>query len=233
MALSVLATTWSSYALGWWLGVPLLVPLLNAAAGFPFMYAALRAGRLARAVALMLVWAAAMALAATALSWWDPARAGTLFLHGAAYRAEMFEWVRTGAGVESDPARFVPQHAVHVAVFCVLALVSGSLLAMPMGAVLMNYMGVYAGGLGAESGRPLTTMVLAWPPWALVRVGSFVVLGVVLAAPLLGRAGGFPFSLARARRWLLAAGAGLLVDIALKWALAPSWRRWLAALVGW
>lgn len=231
--LVVVATTWLSYALGWRLAVPLAMPLLNTAAAFPFLYRALRAGRLARAVGLMLVWAAAMAVAATGLSWWNPDRAGWLFVHGAQYRAEMFEWLRTGAGTESDPARFLPQHAWHAGLFCGLAILSGGIAAMPMGAVLMNYMGAYVGGLAAESARPLLTIVLAWPPWALLRVGAFVIVGVVLAAPLLARIGRFPFRIAEARPWLTAAGAGLVLDAGLKWQLAPVWRRWLAALVGW
>ena len=62
---------------------------------------------------------------------------------------------------------------------------------MPMGAVLMNYMGHYVGTLAAASGRPALTMVLGWHPWAVVRIVSFVALGVILSAPLLARLGGF------------------------------------------
>ncbi len=233
MMLLIAAGTWVSYGLAWWLAVPLAVPILNTAAAFPFLYAALRAGRLARAVAWMLVWAAAMAVAATAVSYWAPDEAGRLFLHGAAYRAEMFEWVRTGLGRESNPARFLPQHAWHAGLFALLALASGGLLAMPMGAVLMNYMGAYVGGLAAESSRPLATALLAWSPWALLRVVSFVILGVALAAPLLARVGRSPFEPRRARPWLLAAAGGLVLDVVLKWRLAPLWRRWLSGLVGW
>ena len=63
---------------------------------------------------------------------------------------------------------------------------------MPMGAVLMNYMGHYVGTLAAAEPRvrPLT-MMLAWHPWAVIRVISFVIIGVVLSAPLLSRLGRF------------------------------------------
>ena len=35
-----------SYAIGWLIGIPILVPILNTLASFPFMVDALRRGRL-------------------------------------------------------------------------------------------------------------------------------------------------------------------------------------------
>lgn len=132
----VAAGTALSYAIGWALGVRLLLPILNTLPALPFLYASLRRGRVKEAIARMLAWAAALAVCATVLSYWRPADTERLFINGAAYREEMFAWVRIGEGREGDPARFVPQHAAHAAGFCVLSLASGSLLSMPMGAVL-------------------------------------------------------------------------------------------------
>src|SRR5436305_3706166 len=104
---------------------------------------------------------------------------------------------------------------------------------MPMGAVLMNYMGHYVGTLAGASRHPILTMVLGWHPWAVIRIVSFVVIGVVLSAPVWS-------GLARARvdrrlavRLLAYAAAGLLVDIVLKTLLAPAWHRLLLRTVGW
>ena len=97
----------------------------------------------------------------------------------------------TGRGAESDPARFIPQQAAHAGVFAALALVSGGVLALAMGAVLMNYMGHYVGTLAAASAHPLPVLVLGWHPWAVIRIVSFVTIGVVLSAPLLSWLGGF------------------------------------------
>ena len=57
----------------------------------------------------------------------------------------MFAWVMTGQGAESTPSQFIPQQPAHAALFAALALATGGVAAMPMGAVLMNYMGHYVG----------------------------------------------------------------------------------------
>src|SRR5205814_4711766 len=101
------------------------------------------------------------------------------------------------------------------------------------GAVLMNYMGHYVGTLAGASARPALTMILGWHPWAVIRVISFVVIGVVLAAPLLSRVWNFKIEWVMSRRLLAWAAAGLLVDVMLKAALAPTWQRLLVTLVGW
>ena len=78
---------------------------------------------------------------------------------------------------------------------------------------------------------PLETVLLfGWQPWALCRVAAFVVLGVVLAEPLLARLKGYPYrGLSSARRYLAWAAAGIAADWILKAALAPAWREALAA----
>jgi hypothetical protein len=110
---------------------------------------------------------------------------------------------------------------------------TGSLLAMPLGAVLMNYMGYYVGALGAASLQPIRAMALAWVPWALIRIASFVVLGVVLGGVMLGKLFGFTYPLRAQWRWLLLAACGLVADVVLKWALAPWWRTLIRSAAGW
>jgi hypothetical protein len=233
MFLAIVAGTAVSYALGWAIGIPALLPILNTLASFPFMAAALRRGELARAVTRMLVWALAMGVCATLLSYARPWQSGELMLRGAAYRTEMFTWVMTGRGDESTPSRFIPQQAGHAALFTALAFATGGVAAMPMGAVLMNQMGHYVGALAAASRHPAATMLLAWPPWAIVRVASFVVLGVILSAPLLGRTFGYRVDWAAARPLAAWACGGLACDVVLKTALAPAWQRLLLRVVGW
>lgn len=231
-ALAIVALTALSDAVALAIGVPALVPLLNTLAAFPFMYASLGRGQVAQAIARMLVWAAVLGASATILAYARPLQTARLFLHAPAYEREMLAWVLTGQGAESDPARFIPQHAADAAIFCGLSLTTGGAAAMPMGAALMNYMGHYVGALAARSPRPLPTAVLAWHPWALVRIASFVTLGVLLAGPLLSRIGRFPFQLRAHTRLFGAAAVGLILDVLLKWMLAPAWRRLLAGLLG-
>ena len=180
----LIAGTVLSYALAWLIGVPALVPILNALPAFPFLHLSLRERRTGRAVAQMLLWAAVLAVCSTFISYKYPIRAGRLFLNGEAYRREMFFWVQTGVGAESDPAQFIPAHAQHAAVFCGLSFSTASVVSMAMGALLMNYMGAYVGSLAAVSRHPLLTALAAWVPWSVIRMASFVVLGVVLAGPL-------------------------------------------------
>jgi hypothetical protein len=230
---AIVCGTALSYGIGIAIGVPALVPVLNTIPAFPFMIAALRRGQVGDAVARMLTWAAALAVCATTAAYLAPAETARIFWHGDAYRREMFEFVLTGRGAEGDIRRFLPQHAAHAVAFSGLALASGSVLAMPLGAALMNYMSYYVGALGAASLRPLQAMALAWVPWAIVRVASFVTLGVVLGGPVLARVVGFDYRLRDQGRLIAVALAGLAIDVALKWALAPSWRGLIRAAAGW
>jgi hypothetical protein len=233
IAVAIVAATAISYVLGWGLGIPILVPILNTLAGVPFMVLALRRGNLQLAIVRMLLWALTMGVVATLLSYARPAQTDTLFLRGEAYRTEMFAWVLTGTGAESTPSQFIPQQAGHALFFSGLALATGGMVAMAMGAVLMNYMGHYAGALAASSARPMLTMLLAWHPWAVIRVISFVVIGVILSTPLLTRIARVRIDWSAARPLLLAAYGGLVIDVVLKALLAPAWQRLLLRVVGW
>jgi hypothetical protein len=233
IAVAIVTATLLSYVPGWALGIPILVPILNTLASVPFMVLALRRGRLQLAVVRMLLWALTMGVAATLLSYARPAQTDALFLRGETYRTEMFAWVMTGAGAESTPSQFIPQQAEHAVIFSALALATGGVAAMAMGAVLMNDMGHYAGALAASSARPMLTMLLAWHPWAVIRVISFVTIGVVLSAPVLSRIARVRVDWSAARPLLLAAYGGLVIDVVLKALLAPAWQRLLLRVVGW
>jgi hypothetical protein len=231
--LIIVAATVFSYALGWAIGIPILVPILNTLASFPFMVLALKRGDVRGAVGRMLLWALAMGVTATLMSYARPEQTGLLFLRAQAYRTEMFNWVLTGTGPESTPSQFIPQQMGHAAMFAGLALATGGALGMPMGAVLMNYMGHYVGTLAETSAHPALTMLLAWHPWAVIRVISFVAIGVVLSAPVLSRIAKFHVDWNTARPLLAWAGAGLVLDVLLKALLAPAWQRLLLRSVGW
>jgi hypothetical protein len=227
IALIVVLAAVVSYPLGLGIGSPWLLPILNAAPAYAAMVVLLRRGELRRAAVVMLVWAAALAVAGTLTFALWPRSPGALILHGPEYRDEMFAWIRTGIGSEGSPRRFVPQHALHLAAFVVLSLVTASALSIAMGAVLMNYMGFYVASL-ARAGAPLWAVVLlGWQPWAIARVAAFSVLGVVLAQPLLRRLKATGEPAPSSTPLMTAAGAALLVDVVLKALLAPTWGLWL------
>ena len=231
----VIAVTVTSYIAGWSIGVPWLVPFLNAAWAWWTMARELRQGRLRRAITVMLVWAATMAVVSTAMAafgWSRTRDGGDLFLRPT-YRDEMITWVRTGVGAESLPSVFVPRHLAYAAVFCAVSAVTGGVLSMPMGAVLMNQMGEYVGAMAAGSASPVPSVIFGWHPWAIVRIVGFVIIGVVLSGVVLSRLMKFPFWLAAERRWLVTGAFLLVVDLILKWLLAPMWSQMLKRFAGW
>jgi hypothetical protein len=208
-------------------GGPFLLPVLATAAIHPFLARLVLRGRRAAAAAAALLWAAALSATLIAASARDPAAMAPVVAGGEAYREEMFAFLETGAGREADAARFLPQHALHLVLFCALTVVSGGLLGLALGAVLVGYMSFYVGALAAAGGAPILAYLCGWPPWAVLRVVAFVLLGVVLSDPLLRaaarRAGRVPPPTAGARRMVLAAAALLVADALLKALLAPSW----------
>lgn len=227
LALIVVLAAALSYPLGLALGIPWLLPLLNAAPAYAAMVALLLRGEQRRAVAVMLAWAATLAVVGTVTFAVWPRPPGELVVHGPEYRDEMFAWIRTGEGREGSARLFLPQHALHLAAFVGASLVSASALSIAMGAVLMNYMDFYVASL-ARAGAPLwAVLLLGWQPWAIARVAAFSVLGVVLAQPLLRRLSPRAPGSPSARPWMILAGAALLADVALKALLAPAWNVWL------
>ena len=232
-AAAIAGATGASYLAGWAIGVPVLVPVFNALAGYPFMIAPVLCRDLRLAIARMLVWAACMGACATGLAFARADTTARLFVNAAAYEREMVAWVRTGDGRESRPREFLPQHALHATVFAGLSIASGSALSMPMGAALMNYMGHYVGSL-AVRGRSRWLLLAGWHPWAVIRITSFVILGVVLSGPVLCAIGRTRWRWkGEALRWIAIAVAGLVADVLLKSVAAGVWNRLLTRLTGW
>lgn len=214
-------------------GNMLLFPLFCMAPAYPLMIRRLLAGQRGRAVCTMLVWAATLAPTSVMLSFWAPEQAAATVLRGEVYADEMFHWLRTGEGRESRPAEFLVEHAVHLVLFTVLSLATASLASIYFGTVLLNYMAYYVARVIQAADGDLLAGVMAWHPWSLVRVASFVVLGVVLAEPLLRRISGSNRVPGTGRgRWLFLVLAGLVLDAVVKAMLAPSWRQWLVRLTG-
>ena len=206
---------------------PILLPLLATLAIYPVLALLLAQGRRPAAAIATLLWAASLSASVIAMTARRPEAMEPVVLNGAAYRDELFDFIRTGQGRESDPASFVPQHVLHLGAFCALALVSAGLLGIALGAVLVGYMSFYVGSLAAAGGAPALAFALGWPPWAILRVVAFVLLGVVLAEPLLfaaiRRVRPAPRTTSGRRPWYLTAAALLLADVILKSMLAPGW----------
>jgi hypothetical protein len=203
-------------------GRPFVLPLLATAAIYPVFAALLLDGRAGAATGAALLWAAALSASIIAATARDPAALAPIVLNGPAYRDEMLAWVATGVGRESDPARFIPQHLMHLAAFVTLAVASAGLLGLLLGAVLVGYMSFYVGVL-ASGPQPLLGALCGWPPYAVIRVVAYVVLGTVLARPLLVRLARRPLPPLRTGRFVGLAAALLAADIVLKTLVAARW----------
>jgi hypothetical protein len=229
----VLATL-ASYPLGLWIGHPWLLPVLNALPAYVVLVHRLRKGERGGAVRAMVWWAAALALAGTIAFVWWPQPIGRVVADGPAYRNEMFRWIRTGLGSEGSIRLFLPEHLVVLGAFLVVGMGTGSAGALLMGAVLMNAMSFYVAAL-AKAGVPSWAVtLLGWTPWTIARVTAFATLGVVLAEPLVSLV--FPTAKERLKAgtraaYVVAAMSGILADWFLKFLLAPTWGRWLRALL--
>ena len=164
-----------------------MLPLLLTAPAIHGLWRYLGEGRRSEAVRLMLGWALALAVFGPIAMAVAPEAAETSIFRGAEYRDEMLAWLGTGEGSEGNLRLFLPVHLQRLALFVPLSLVSGGALGLLMGAVMLNFMDFFvASYAAAASGVPAA---LAWFPWALCRVAAFVILGVILAEPLVRRLG--------------------------------------------
>lgn len=201
--------------------MPLLAPLT---VWRPFCRA-VRAKRAGVAFAVALLWACLLSAGTVLMVELDPRTASRAIVNGETYRSEMFTWILSGEGRESDLRSFVPLHAAHFVAFLLLAAVSGGYLGLALGAYLVGYMSYFVGAFAAASGAPLLGALVAWVPWSVIRVLAFVLFGVLAARPVLLRRR-WPFE---RNEWVLASvGAfGLTADILLKATLAPAYARFL------
>jgi hypothetical protein len=209
-------------------GGPWLLPLAAPLTLYPAFARRVRERRYGAAWTLAMLWAALLSIGIIMLVMLRPALADRGILFGRVYRAEMAEWIRQGVGKEVSPSRFIPEHLLHLGAFVVLTLVSGGYLGLVLGAFLMAYMSYFVGSMAAASAQPLTAGVLAWVPWSVVRVMAFVLIGALLARPLLVRERRPSQWFGRREAWLLALGAaGIATDLVMKTLLAPWWGRLL------
>lgn len=217
--------------LPWLVALPFgswLLPLAAPLPLYPAFARRVRQRRYGAAWALAMLWAALLSVGVIVLVMVRPALAEQGVLHGSAYRAEMSEWVHHGVGKEVSPRRFVPEHLLHLGAFLVLTLVSGGYLGLVLGAFLMGYMSYFVGSFAAATSQPLTAGVLAWVPWSVIRVMAFVLLGTLLARPLIVRERRPSQWFGRREAWLFALGAaGIATDLVMKTLLAPWWGRLL------
>jgi len=214
------------FASGWKWSAPLV------AGSLAFWYLATRRDRTrGSTVGWLLAWAVALSLTFVALTVAAPETAARVIPHARSYWNEMRPWLQTGAGPEASPAAFVPLHLLHLVAFVILSAATGGWGGLVLGAYLLGFMSFYVGMTASLAARPLAAVVLAWHPWSILRVVSFVVLGVCLSRLLLERMPLRRWLDAERRRLMLAAGLWG-ADLLLKGLLAPVWPALLRRAAG-
>ncbi len=216
----LVALPWGAWAL------PLVAPLTV----YPAFAARVRERRYGGAWLLAMGWAALLSIGVITLVAVRPELAARGILHGPVYKAEMADWIIRGVGKEVSPAQFVPEHLLHLGAFLVLTTVSAGYLGLALGAFLMAYMSYFVGSFAVAAQPHWLGGLAAWVPWSVIRVMAFVLLGALLARPLLVRQR-WPFS--RREAWLFAlAFVGIAADLTIKTLLAPWWGHYLRGFLG-
>jgi len=198
---------------------------------------AIRRGAPGTAAALALAWAIAITLSTVAAASRSPEQAGRAIWNASAYRDEMLRWIATGVGAEGNIRLFLPRVLVEYALVLALSSVTLGAAALLLGGILLGYMNGYVGWVIAHADPKVPALqaaFTAWPPWPMARVISFV-LGATAAA-----AWGYRRFFRRGaevrgrsiRRLFFASAILLVLDVGLKWWLAPEWRLLLKGLLG-
>jgi len=213
------------------IGQPILMPVLTALPAILVFADRIQAGRLGAALGLMVLWAVASSTSVILNTQWDPVGAEAAIWQGAAYRDEMFTWIRSGIGREGSPRLFLPQHALHYGGFLVLSALTAGGAGLVMGAVLLNYMSFYVGSLFVNdvgSDSTWTLALMGWPIWSMVRVVGYIAGGVAMAwlfrtaiRRLKDEPGRWP---GPASHFLSLSLALVILDVLLKALLASHWQ---------
>lgn len=86
---------------------------------------------------------------------------------------------------------------------------------------MVNYMSFYASQLIINSKNKIIAIIWGWPFWSLMRVFSFVILGVLLSEFLLSLIKRKKPKIGEEKALLLMAISGLFLDIVSKAIFAP------------
>lgn len=149
---------------------------------------------------------------------------------GEAYWLAQETWIRTGVDPEYDPSTWVPHHLWLLVGIVALSFLSFGLTALMQGVYEVDLMNHYVGQFLTRSDAPLTSLLLGWHPWSVLRGLCYVVLVYEVGSSSYRRFAGLPPAPSRARRGRWALGLALfLADGLVKAATMPLVRDTLAA----
>jgi hypothetical protein len=144
-----------------------------------------------------------------------------LIFRSESYTESMFRWIETGILPEGNSTQVIRTHIQQTLIYCALAFISGNLLSLIFGCMLLNYMNFYVSQLAAQ-GKSWKAFVFGWNPWSVVRVISFLWLGAVLGIPLATYF--LKMNVEFRLMWLVPGIIGVIIDLILKLTMSDIWR---------
>lgn len=146
--------------------------------------------------------------------------AGLIF-RSETYSKSMFRWIETGILPEGNSIQVIRTHLQQTLIYCALAFITGNLISLIFGCMLLNYMNFYVAQLSARN-KSWKTFVFGWNPWSVVRVVAFLWLGIVLGIPVASYI--LRMKLEFQMIWLIPGVLGIIVDLILKLTISNYWR---------
>lgn len=223
----VLLLTIAAFFLARWISSRVALPLLVTIAGyFPFALEAQIS--FARGFLILLLWTFVLSVLVLFFSWKEPERMERMIWRAGEYSSGMFRWIQTGQLPEGSTLQVILFHLKQTLIYCLIAALSANFLGLLLGSALLNYMNFYVARLARESTNPLKAIFMGWNPWSVVRVLSFLWLGMVVS--------GLSMRLLFAIPWRLSYGLvippiiGIVLDLLLKILLSQSWSSRLRAI---
>ncbi|HEY7161764.1 MAG TPA: hypothetical protein VH815_10920 [Acidobacteriota bacterium] len=150
-----------------------------------------------------------------------------LIFRSETYTDSMFRWIETGILPEGNSIQIIRTHIVQTLIFGALAFISGNLVSLIFGCMLLNYMNFYVSQLATRA-KSWKALIFGWNPWSIIRVIAFLWLGAILGIPLISYF--LKLNVEFQLIWLTPGIIGIVVDLILKLTISDKWRMRLAGL---
>jgi hypothetical protein len=178
---------------------------------------------------ILLFWTLLLSLVVSYLSFKQPQPMQNIIWRSREYAEGMFRWIETAELPEGSATQVLLFHLRQTLLYCAVALFTANFLALLLGAGLLNYMNYYVASFARRSSIPPIAFFLAWNPWSVVRVLSFLWLGMVVSAPSLAVLVPIPWKISL--KLVAPAVIGLILDVVLKLSLSRMWSLKLRHLI--
>lgn len=168
---------------GFLLRQALLMPLLNALVLWPFLIWTLRHARVDVAVRLLIFWAVILFLGAVLAGRVFSASAQFAVPGSIEYNVQQLQWIRGDVTPVEDPGSWLPLLMRRTGVLLFGGALSAGLIPLITGARALAILGLWTANL--FNAPHIIAVFLGIPLWTWVEAAAQILLGAVLAEPIL------------------------------------------------